>query len=213
MFRKILLFAMSLQEPACWIIDRQAKTVLDVGSGPGLPMELLKVWHRFKLTVGVDVFKPYLNETKKKKIHDKYVLQDIRKLDFPDKSYDVVIALQVIEHLEKKEAWKLIAKMEKIAKRQVILATPIGYMYHHHTDNNPHQEHKSEFLPEELEKKGYKILKFGRKEILGEHGIVHTKNAALRKIYFFINFLLTPVYYFVQPFSNYHVYAYKNMVK
>lgn len=209
MYRNLLLFGMSLQEPVCWIIDREAKTVLDVGSGPGLPMELLKVGHKFDKTVGVDLFKPYISETKKKKIHDNYVLQDIRKLDFPDKSFDVVMALQVLEHLEKKEAWKLVAKMEKIAKRQVILATPIGYMHHPHTDNNPHQEHKSAFQPEDFEKKGYKVFKFGRKEILGEHGIVHTKNSFLRKFYFIINFIMTPIFIFFQPFSNYHVYAYK----
>src|SRR5258708_31728811 len=147
--RNILLYLMSYQDPIGWLIDKKAESILDIGDGQGLYMEMIKLRVKPKRTVAVDLFEPYIRDAKKKKIHDKYVLKDIRKItskDFQDKSFDVVIALQVLEHLKKKEAFALLNKMEKIAKKQVIVATQIGYMHHLHVDNNPHQEHKLEFF-------------------------------------------------------------------
>ena len=203
---------MSLGEPVTWIINGKAKTILDVGCGQGLPMELIKMRMRPKYTMGVDLFEPYIKEAKLKKIHNEYMLQDIKKLSFPDKSFDVVIALQVLEHLTKEEAWQLLNRMEKIARKQVVVATPIGHMHHPEVDGNPLQAHKSAFHPQDFQKRGYKVLKFGRKSILGEHGVVHrVKNPFLRRAIFGFNLLLTPIYYFIQPFSDYHLYAYKNL--
>ncbi|HEY4875883.1 MAG TPA: class I SAM-dependent methyltransferase [Puia sp.] len=210
--KNALLYLMSFQEPIGWLIDKNTESILDVGCGQGLPMELIKLRMNPKHTVGVDLFEPYIREAKAKKIHDKYVLQDIRKLSFKDKSFDTVISLQVLEHLPKKEAFLLLSKLEKIAKKQVIVATPIGYMHHPHVDNNPLQEHKSAFSPEDFEKKGYKTLKFGRKSILGEHAAVHKiQNKHIRRGIYMVNYLLTPLFYFIQPLSNYHVYAYKKI--
>jgi len=65
-----------------------------------------------------------------------------------------------------------------------------------------------------LEKKGYKILKYGRKSLLGEGGLVHVyRNDILRKVLYTINILLTPLYYYVQDFSDYVFVAYKDVEK
>lgn len=207
------LWILAFGEPLYWLIDKSAETLLDVGSGKGLPMEMLKTHMGFKKTVGVDLFEPYIKEAKTKAIHDEYVLGDVRRMTFQDKSFDVVISLQVLEHMPKKDAWKLLDKMERIAKKQVIVATPIGEMYHPAEDANPLQLHKSTFEPQDFQEHGYRVLKFGRKSILGEHGIVHKiKSPLIRKLIFGLNHLATPLYFCVQPLSNYHVYAYKNMV-
>ncbi len=148
------------------------------------------------------------------KIHNDYLISDVRKLPFKDKTYDVVMALQVLEHLPKKDAWKLLSKMEKIAKKQVIVATPIGEMYHPPVDGNNLQLHLSEFLPEEFEKKGYKVVKVGLKQITGENGIVHrVQNDILRKIIYAVNIVITLVLYVWQSQANYYLVAYKNFEK
>lgn len=206
------IFLMAWTEPIGWIIDKSAKSILDVGCGRGLPMQLIKIRMKPKRTVGVDLFEPYLSEAKKKQIHDEYIIADARKLPFKNKSFDVVIALQILEHLSKKDAWKVLDKMEEIARKQVIVATPIGEMYHPAVDDNPLQLHKSEFQPKEFKERGYKILKIGRKGILGEKGIVHKiRNDPARKLIYLINILLTPFYYLFQVFSDYHLYAYKDV--
>src|SRR5262245_42665657 len=113
--RPLKVYILSWVEPECWVIDKSAKTILDVGWGQGLPMEMIKMRMKPERTVGVDLFKPYIKESKKRKIHDEYVISDVRNLKFPPKSFDVVMALQVLEHLKEKDAWKVLKDMERIA--------------------------------------------------------------------------------------------------
>ncbi len=208
------VFLLSLQEPACWIIDKSAQSILDIGCGQGFPMQMIKMRMNVVKSVGVDLFKSYVEIGKKLNIHDQYIISDVRKLKIKNRSFDVVLALQILEHLDKKDAWKLLDKIEKIAIKQVIIAAPIGKMYHPMEDNNRLQLHLSDFYPEEFEKRGYKILRFGRKELLGEDGLVHrVKSGFLRKVIYLFNLLVTPSYYFYQPLSNYHFYAYKQIKK
>lgn len=206
------IFMLSLEDPVCWIIDKSAKTILDVGCGQGFPMQMIKNRMKVNKSIGVDLFKPYIEIGKNLKIHDQYVISDVRKIKFRNRSFDVVLALQIVEHLSKKDAWKLVEKIEKIAGKQVIIATPIGKTYHPAVDNNKLQLHKSGFFPEEFEKRGYKIIKFGRKEILGENGLVHRiDNDLFRKIIFGFAYLLNISLYFFQPLSNYYFVAYKKI--
>lgn len=207
---KILL--LSLEDPVCWIIDKSAKSILDIGCGQGFPMKMIKVRMKVDKSVGVDLFKPYIKIGKQLKIHDQYIISDVRRLRTKNKSYDIVLALQIIEHLKKREAWKILRKMEKIAKKQIIIATPIGKMYHPIVDNNKLQLHQSGFYPEEFEKKGYKIIRFGRKELLGEGGLVHKiDNDLFRKIVYGISYLLNICLYLFQPWANYYFVAYKKI--
>lgn len=205
---------MAWQEPYAWLINKSSKTILDVGCGDGLPMKLIKLRRKFKKTVGIDIFEPYIRKARNQRIHDEYIVTDINKIPLGNMSFDTVMAFQVLEHLSKNDAWKLLTAMEKIAKKQVIISSPIGEMHHPAIDKNPYQVHRSLFYPEEFEKRGYRVTKFGRKGILGENGIVHkTKNNILRKLIYFFNFVLTPVLYLIPSVNDYHFYAFKDMKK
>lgn len=77
---------------------------------------------------------------------------------FPPKSVDTVFLVDVIEHLEKEDGQKLLAATENIARRQIIVFTPLGFMPQHHDDGKDAwglsgaswQEHKSGWLPEDF---------------------------------------------------------------
>lgn len=207
---KVLLMAWT--DPLPWIIDKSAKSILDLACGAGKPMQLIKARMKVEKAVGVDLFEPYIEQAKKEKIHDEYVMEDIRKVKFPKKSFDIVIASHVLEHLSREESWKVLENMERIAKKQVIIATPIGPHYHPAEDGNVLQLHHSHFYPEDFVKKGYKIKKYGWKWVLGDEGVVHkVQNDLLRKFLYTFNILLTPIYFLFQGSCDYVFVAYKNL--
>jgi GT2 family glycosyltransferase/SAM-dependent methyltransferase len=208
------MFLIAWTDPIPIVIDKNARSVLDLACGQGKPMLVIKLRRKITSAVGVDLFEPYIKEAREQKIHDKYVLQDIRKVKFSKRSFDVVLASHVLEHMHKKEAWRVLENMESIAKMQVVIATPIGEHYHPAVDGNELQVHLSHFNPEEFEKRGYKIIKYGWKWLLGDEGIVHkTQNDILRKVLFSFNILVTPIYYFFQGTCDYVFVAYKDISK
>src|SRR3989344_7131154 len=135
-------------EPVCRVIDKSAESILDVGCGQGYPMRLIRLVMQPEKTVGVDLFEKYLKEAKRERLHDDYVLADVRKMKFKRKSFDVVLASMVIEHLPVSDGKKFIKDLEKIAKHQVIIVTNIGEMYHPPVDGNKLQLHQSCYFPE-----------------------------------------------------------------
>jgi len=82
--------------------------------------------HKQFYSVGVDIFKPYLSEARKQKIHDDYVLCDIRKIPIKGETFDIILCLEVLEHLEKENSHQLLGEMERIVTRQVIISTPLA---------------------------------------------------------------------------------------
>ena len=58
--------------------------------------------------------------------------------------------MEVIEHLEKEEAIRLIEDMEKIARKKIIITTPVGFLENYEADGNLYQTHKSGFYPEDF---------------------------------------------------------------
>ena len=132
------------------------QTLLDVGCGCKSPLRLFP--HQDKFTVGIDAFEPYLEQSQAKRIHNQYYLMDIRKMDILPKTFDVVMCFDVLEHLTKEEGEKLIADMELIAIKRVLIFTPVGFLKQDMIDDNPGQIHKSGWAVSEMRKKGYKVI-------------------------------------------------------
>ena len=160
-YLQIYYTVLSWVDPVPWVIDKNCKSILDVACGQGNPMRMIKKRMKVDYAVGVDIFKPYLDYCKKEKIFNKLITQDVRKIKFLEDSFDIVLLNEIVEHLTKKEAWELIKKAEKVAKYQVVIATPIGKSYHPAVDGNKYQLHKSAFYPKEFVKRGYKVKKYG----------------------------------------------------
>jgi hypothetical protein len=78
---------------------------------------------------------------------------------FPPKSVDSVFLLDVIEHLDKEMGRSLLAATENIARRQIVLFTPLGFLPQSFPDckdkwgmdGGDWQEHKSGWLPEDFD--------------------------------------------------------------
>lgn len=147
-------------------------SVLDLGCGIMAPIldtcpTYLKTKLRCKFIVGVDIFRNYLEEIKDKEGIAVMNLE-IRDLSmFLDKSFDIVLLLDIVEHLEKDEAEKLILEAERIVRKKVIIYTP-SYFYdniEHEKEHfpycglgdNPYFGHKSFISPDWLTERGYTV--------------------------------------------------------
>ncbi len=128
------------------------KTVLDIGCGPDSPIQKCK---NIKYSVGVEPYLPYLKKSQQRKIHNKYLNKKIEDLNFPDKTFDAIILIDVIEHMDKKSGEALLNKISKWAKKKIIITTPNGYFSMGAVDGNSYQAHLSGWTVDDFAKFGY----------------------------------------------------------
>jgi len=145
---------------------KDCDSVLDIGCGPSSPLQFCE---NVKYSVGVEPFKPYLEKSRRKKIHSEYIGKKIEALNFPDKSFDAVMMIEVLEHLPKSVGSKCLKKAENWARKKIIVSTPRGYWHQVQLDENPLQEHISGWSIKDFKERGYVIrglsgLKILRKE-------------------------------------------------
>ncbi|MBI3558924.1 class I SAM-dependent methyltransferase [Candidatus Gottesmanbacteria bacterium] len=171
------------------------RSVLDLGCGPDSPVKFCR---QITYSVGVEIFKPYL---KKSKIHNKYVLGDIRKVNFPKKSFDAVIVLDVLEHLPKNDGRKLIKKMENWAKKKIVINTPNGFYPQKDKDQNSHQRHLSGWEISELAKLGYKAK-----------GMAGLKQLEARRNIFFVFSAVSQIFTYFFPKAAFEIFYVKKCV-
>jgi len=136
------------------LTGRHLNSVLDLGCGKSSPIESLP---RDFYTVGIDLFDRYLRESKKRKTHNEYILGDTTTLFFQSKSFDAVIALDLLEHISKSRGYRLIEAMEKMAKKKVLIFTPNGFIPQHEYDGNVFQSHRSGWTVDEFRQLGYNV--------------------------------------------------------
>lgn len=133
---------------------KECHSLLDLGCGQDSPIGYLS---RSFYSVGVDIFQPYVEESRKKGIHNEYILADVTRIKFKPRSFDGVIAHNLLEHLPKEEGRKLLPKMESWARKKVIIGVPNGYQPHEAYDGNPYLAHKSSWSAPELRAQGFKV--------------------------------------------------------
>ena len=134
-------------------------TVLDVACGLSFKSKYIDA----QVRVGVDIHEEYFKHIESE-VPYAVVKYDVRKLKeiFVPKSFDLVIALDIIEHLEKDEALDMIKQCETIARKAVVLETPEGYVPQN-IDIQGHgadewQTHRCGWEVKELEDIGYSVV-------------------------------------------------------
>jgi SAM-dependent methyltransferase len=172
------------------ILERKKVTVLDLGCGDGSAIASLNLPKNFEIT-GVDIFKPYLELADKKKIYKRLIRKDVRKISVRRK-YDIVILNHVLEHMTKREGKNLLKKLEKIAKKRIILALPIGNLPQEEYDNNPYQKHKAAWSVEEMKVLGYEVRAQGLKKLFGDESVV-AKYGIFSYLFFVLAFVFAPI--------------------
>ncbi len=80
--------------------------------------------------------------------------------DFDDNSIDTIFLLDLIEHLDKKEGLALLKEVDRVARKQIVIYTPLGFFPQFYEDKNDKdewglsgtlvQKHRSGWLPEDF---------------------------------------------------------------
>lgn len=130
---------------AIWPGDGSLKTLLDLGCGD--------LWFTCGLPgvtkhVGIDLWKPYLEKAAEKGCPGfqsyEMDLQEYIRLQADD-GFDVVVAIDVVEHFPEDRAKYVIEQMERVAARLCIVWTTLGFieqgMYDNNGEYNPYQLH------------------------------------------------------------------------
>jgi SAM-dependent methyltransferase len=111
----------------------EGQSVLDVGCGSGEGLRILT--NRATSALGID-----LDE----RLRRSDVNVEIKSVtDVPDKSFDVVVCLDVIEHVEADRA--LVAELFRVARKAVFVSTP-----NYSVSFNRHPYHVREYTPYEF---------------------------------------------------------------
>lgn len=134
-------------------------TVLDLGCGPHSQLRICPVAH----SVGVELFEPYLRTAESLGTHNEFLHADVSQLEFEPDSFDVVLAFDVLDNLDKEAAYDLLDKMKRWARKKIIITLPNGYIDEGALDDNPHQIHHSGYVTEELEELGFSVHGMGLK--------------------------------------------------
>ena len=138
---------------------RETDVVADIGCGI-VPMN----YFRPKLHLMVEPWREYADILSYRHQHDKSVM--VIRLDalealrsWSDKSVDSIFLLDVIEHMTKEAGLAVVAECERVAREQIVLFTPLGFMPQHVEESQKDgwglsgasvQEHLSGWTPDDF---------------------------------------------------------------
>jgi SAM-dependent methyltransferase len=131
------------------------QSVLDVGCGRSSVLEALP---RVPHAVGVDAYEPALEESRWRGIHDEYIQADVTQLGLSAGSFDAVLIMDLIEHLEHEQGKELIERMGRAAARKLIIFTPNGFVEQDEYDGNPLQIHRSGWTVDDFKRLGFRVV-------------------------------------------------------
>jgi len=151
-------------------------SILDVGCGYGKWGFLVKKFFFCTkngnaivepFVAGIDRHHGNLQGLTRHGVYDLLVRGDATRLSFRDKSFDTVLAFEVIEHLTKADGYKALQEFERIAKSCVMLSTPNTKCLRAGLEEqfgfNPFEAHLSWWKIKELRALGYRCYGLGVK--------------------------------------------------
>ncbi len=103
----------------------KGEKVLDLGCGPGTPIDAYLVEEGFDVT-GVDFCRRLLALAIEEVPQGKFVEGDFSKIEFDEESFDAVISLYAIFHIPRKEHENLFLRMRRFLKPHGLILVTLG---------------------------------------------------------------------------------------
>ena len=143
------------------ILSLQPRSVLDVGCGFGLwgflCREYLDAWYgrisrsQWQVLIdGIEVFEPYI-QAHQRALYSNIFVEDVREAVKHIEEYDLIIAGDVIEHLDKPEGEAVLEALYDKAREALLVNIPLGDGWDHpEAHGNPAELHRSHWRPDDL---------------------------------------------------------------
>lgn len=100
----------------------EAKSALEVGCGPGFSTQYLKGFLREASFEASDINEDLVAEARMKNPEIKIQQESIRELKREDNSFDLVIAPEVLEHLDKPES--ALKELRRVISKYILVSVP-----------------------------------------------------------------------------------------
>lgn len=155
----------SNQKPILTLINKTVSSknlkkieILDLGCGYGNFGKLIKKNIKIPVKItGVDIWEKYRN--RRWSYYNKIVIKDIKDfLRKNKKKFDIVLLIDVLEHLDKKDGERVLKKIIKISRKAAIISTPVAKYPQKKVFGNPYEKHRYIWKESEILKKGFKRI-------------------------------------------------------
>lgn len=127
-----------------WYRAIAPETVVDVGAGAGTYANLMRQdrgtapW-RNRWTA-IEAWEPYVAEYGLDKLYDQVITSDARHLSWPTYRADLVIAGDVLEHMAREDAKRLLKRIRQGATN-LIVSIPVLHLAQGAVNGNPYERH------------------------------------------------------------------------
>ena len=100
----------------------QPSSVIEFGCGEGYMLEIMRGLKPTAHYTGFDIDIPILSDARQRNPHTGVLLADAHHAPFPDKSFDVAVCCEVLEHVERPH--EVIREIKRVTRQQVIVSVP-----------------------------------------------------------------------------------------
>jgi len=126
--------------------DLDYRVVLDAGCGFGEWGFLLRTRKSgLPYLIGLDVWRSHLEKLCLIKVYDELLYGRIPPIPLKNKSVDISLACEILEHLSKKMGLGLLAELERVTKELIVVSVPIN-VSQEEIYGNPYEKHVSKWL-------------------------------------------------------------------
>lgn len=96
--------------------------ILDVGTSTGLyPKYIIEKSNKDFNIIGIDAAENMIKIAEKNVLNAEFKVMDMRKMDFEPNTFDAIICLATLIHVDDSEAYKILEKFDEILKKDGII--------------------------------------------------------------------------------------------